>query len=77
MGITVRLLFNLRGHAPGGRGQFHQELAPGTTLAALLAGWGIPPEPPQVLLLNGLQASPEQVPQEGDTLVVFPPLEGG
>lgn len=77
MRLEVRLLFNLGSHAPGGQGHFWQDVAPGTTLAALLAAWGIPPQPGKVLLLNGRQASLDHVPQDGDVLVVFPPVEGG
>lgn len=77
MRIQVRLLFHLKDHGPGGQGQFPLDLAPGTTLGQILARLGIPPEPAKVLLLNGMQASLAQAPQEGDDLVVFPPVEGG
>lgn len=77
MRIQVRLLFNLKEHAPGGQGQFALDLAPGTTLGQVLASLGIPEQPAKVMLLNGIQASLDQAPREGDDLVVFPPVEGG
>lgn len=77
MRVTVRLLFDLKAHAPGQQSIFTLDLAPTTTLGQVLDSLGIARQPAKVMLLNGIQASLEQTPLAGDELVIFPPVEGG
>lgn len=49
----------------------------GTSVSQVLALLGVPEDAPKILLVNGRACSPETVLKEGDSLVFFPPLEGG
>ena len=54
-----------------------QEVAEGTTVAALLASLGVPPKLPKIVLVNGRARPAEYVLAPGDEISVFPPLAGG
>ncbi len=77
MNIEVKLYFHLRRYSPTGEGAFQVELPPGSTAARALADLGLPAEQPRVVLINGRPAGPDTPLRPGDSLVVFPPLEGG
>ncbi len=49
----------------------------GTSVSQVLALLGVPEDAPKILLVNGRARSLETVLEEGDSLVFFPPLEGG
>ncbi|MEJ5349257.1 MAG: MoaD/ThiS family protein [Desulfosoma sp.] len=53
------------------------EVPEGATVAQVLAMLGVPEEAPKILLVNGRARFPETVLAAGDSLVFFPPLEGG
>jgi sulfur carrier protein ThiS len=53
------------------------EVPEGTRVAEVLARLGVPADAPKILLVNGRARTPDTVLREGDSLVFFPPLEGG
>ena len=53
------------------------ELPAGATVGELIARLGIDSEQVQIVMLNGLQASPESRLQSGDRLGLFPAVGGG
>ena len=84
MDVEIKLFAGLRDRFPRGqRGRAHLELAPGTTLGALLNQLEVPPRQAQMTLVNGVQVprSPGVREQhelfEGDVVAIFPPVAGG
>lgn len=75
--VEVRLYSTLRRYAPGGQEPGFLELPAGSTVAAAIKALGIPEETPKVVLVNGRHASPSDSLREADSLVFFPPVEGG
>jgi molybdopterin converting factor small subunit len=53
------------------------DVSEGSSVREIIARLGIPDDHPHILLVNGRQARPETVLQDGETLAVFPPLAGG
>jgi sulfur carrier protein ThiS len=49
----------------------------GTTVAAVINQLKVPPEMEKVVFVNGRHRTEDYILQSGDTLVLFPPLEGG
>jgi len=77
MRVQVELFLHLRRYALPGEGPQEVELPPGATLGNLLERLGIPAGVQKVVLVDGrLRASSEAL-EEGETVTVFPPLEGG
>jgi sulfur carrier protein ThiS len=77
MKVEVKLLLTFKKEAGPSPNPFYLELSPGTTVAKAVASLPIPSNMPKVVLVNGRLSRDEQVLEEGDLLVVFPPLEGG
>ena len=79
MKVEVCLTATLAVYLPSGtRGdRAALDVPSGTTVADLLRRLKIPPELDTLTVINGRDASPEQVLAEGDILSVFPPLAGG
>jgi sulfur carrier protein ThiS len=75
--VKVKLLLTFKENVPGGKNPFYLESDPGITASQALALLSIPPSEPKVILLNGRFSTEEQELKDGDTLTVFPPLEGG
>jgi sulfur carrier protein ThiS len=75
--IGVKLYFHLQKYSPSGESAFEMELPRGSTPANVLAGLGLPEEVPKVILVNGRPAGLHTPLSLGDSLVIFPPLEGG
>jgi molybdopterin synthase sulfur carrier subunit len=72
--VTVKLFATFQ------QGRFEvaeRELAPGTTVGALLDQLGIPREELGVLLVSGRHAELDRVPGPGETISIFPLLGGG
>jgi molybdopterin converting factor small subunit len=76
MRIVVKLYGDLKMHAPGDRNQFALTVTRGTTLGDIHEMLAIP-EHAHVSLINGRRAHQKSRFEEGDTLVMFPPLAGG
>jgi sulfur carrier protein ThiS len=53
------------------------EVPGGMTVAQVLDLLGVPSEPSKLIFVNGRPQSPGHVLGPGDSLVFFPPLEGG
>lgn len=57
------------------------ELAPGTTIAQVVAAHNLPPKWVHLVLVNGVYVAPENraahVLVEGDVLAIWPPIAGG
>jgi molybdopterin converting factor small subunit len=76
MRIVVKLYGELKMHAPGDLNQFTLTVSQETTLGDIHAMLAMT-EQAHVSLINGRRAHGESRFEEGDTLVMFPPLAGG
>jgi molybdopterin converting factor small subunit len=76
MRILVKLYGDLKMYAPGDRNPFELSVPQETTLGGIHAMLAIPGHA-HVSLINGRRAHRESRFEEGDTLVMFPPLAGG
>lgn len=79
MTIELALFAYLSQYQPDGQGGRHArpfELAPGTTVGAIITQLGLPDEP-RVVFVNGRHAEEEQELHDGDRLAIFPPVAGG
>jgi len=77
MNVHVSLFANLRDYSPAGEGSFDLRLAAGATVADLVAALHIPPVVQAVVLVNGRRADLDTVLNAGDSVTLFPPMEGG
>ena len=77
MNVHVSLFANLRDYSPGGEGSFDLRLDSGATIADLMAALHIPPVVQAVILVNGRRADFDTVLNDGDSVTLFPPMEGG
>ena len=79
MEIRVELFLRFRDFAPAGsrEGRGRLEVPEGATPADVLALLRIPPEARKVVLVDGRLQPPSTPLRGGQTLTVFPPLEGG
>jgi thiamine biosynthesis protein ThiS len=82
--IRLKLFASLTGHlAPADRraGAMDLELAPGTTIAALIDQRGLPRQLCTLVLVNGVFVPPGELERrvlaEGDVLAIWPPVGGG
>lgn len=74
MKVEIRLFATFR------NGRFKKEvwdLPERTKVRDVLDRLGIKPEEVAILLVNGLDADPERVLQDGDYISLFPPVGGG
>ena len=76
MRIHIKLYGDLKKHAPNGPSQFSMTVPPGTTLADFHATLAIPAGS-HTSLINGRRADRETRLEEGDTIVLMPPIAGG
>lgn len=79
MKVEVCLLATLSVYLPrGGSGDsVSLEVPERTTVGQVVANLGIPAHVDCLRVVNGHDASPEQVLADGDVLSLFPPLAGG
>jgi sulfur-carrier protein len=77
MSVHVSLFANLRDYSPGSEGHFDLRLASGASIADLVAALHIPPVVQMVILINGRRADLDTVLNAGDSVTLFPPMEGG
>ena len=79
MKVEVKLFATLARFLPqtATAGAVTVEFPEGTSVAGLIATLGIPADLPAIVLLNGRDAAPDQVLQDGDSFAMFPPLAGG
>ncbi len=72
--VTVKLFASFQ------QGRFEiaqRDLAPGTTLAALVDALCIPREEVGIVLVSGRHATLDRVARPGETIAIFPLLGGG
>jgi len=75
--VRVRLFGELARYS-GGRGySFDWPLAPGETIADLIASIGIPAVEVWMVAINGIKTGVETVPAPGDEVMIFSPVGGG
>ncbi len=77
MKIHVSLFANLRDYSQGGKGSFELTLADGASIEDLLNTIGVPTLVEAVILVNGRRANLDTVLNAGDSVTLFPPMEGG
>jgi molybdopterin converting factor small subunit len=77
MKVSVRLFANLREYAPDGTGDFEMDLAVGAPLKTIFETLAIPDQVQTVALVNGRRADPDTRLNPGDSITLFPPMEGG
>lgn len=77
MNVQISLFANLRNYAPVDKGSFQMDLAAGTTVEDLIAVLKIPATVQAVILVNGRRADLKTTLHPGDTVTLFPPMEGG
>jgi sulfur carrier protein ThiS len=78
MNITLKLFASLRRYLPEDctGSACDLEVDPGTTVADVLARYGVPTEG-IVILVNGRSVDLDQALEEGDVMAVFHALAGG
>jgi len=78
MKIRVNLFVNLRQYAPEGEdGVFEIELGLGETVGRLIEILKVPSTVKRVILVNGCHADEDTHLTDGDTVTLFPTMEGG
>lgn len=79
MRIAIKLFATLARYLPeaSSGGTAILEVPDGTTVRQLVSSLGISDQIPAITLVNGRDAAAEQVLEDGDVLVMFPPLAGG
>ncbi len=75
--ITVKSYASMKKFLNGLPASGHVKLPEGAPVGAVLKQLGVPPELKKVVLVNGRHRPEEHQLRNGDTLVFFPPLEGG
>jgi len=77
MRVQVELFLHLRRYALPGEGPQEIELSDGATVGELVTRLGIPAGVQKVVLVDGRLRALDAPLREGETVTVFPPLEGG
>jgi sulfur carrier protein ThiS len=84
MRITFKLFANLTDYLPPAAQATNSltlELAPGTTVAEVIAAQNLPEKSVHLVLVNGVYVPPEQrggrVMADGEELAIWPPVAGG
>jgi len=77
MRIRVELFLHLKKHAPSQDSPLDLEVPAGSTVGSALSRLGIPENTEKVVLVDGRVRDFSYALDEGETLTVFPPLEGG
>ena len=77
MKVEVRLYATLRKYGPVHEGPLMMDLIQGDRLARLMELLGMPPDVEKVILVNGRPGEPNSILNEGDLVVIFPPVAGG
>ena len=79
MKVNVKLIATYREHLPPGtEGNITSvEVPPGSTIAEILAPFGIPLDDSSVIVLNGLTVDLDTLVSEGDTISAFSAIAGG
>jgi sulfur carrier protein ThiS len=76
MSVTIHMHGNLRRFLPEGRDRTTMEVAPGTSIEALLASLGADRDT-WLVAVNGVACEPHRILQDGDLLDCFEPVAAG
>ncbi|HXJ82917.1 MAG TPA: MoaD/ThiS family protein [Candidatus Methylomirabilis sp.] len=76
MTVTVHMHVNLRRFMPEGRDRLAMDVAPGTTIEALLATLSATRDT-WLVAVNGVACEPDRILQDGDLLDCFEPVAAG
>lgn len=77
MRVTVKLYGNLKKYLPGKKEVGQMEVEAGTTIAALLARFGVPDSEVWMSAVNDTVVDASTPLRDGDVLEVFEPVGGG
>ncbi len=77
MRVTVELQAYLEQYSPDGQAVFEYTLPDGATVQTLVSQLNVPEEMASVIVLNGRSADLDDPLQNGDRLILIPPLAGG
>jgi len=84
MKITFKLYASLGAYLPQearGHNQMALEVAPGATIAEVIAPFSLPTKLVHLVLVNGVYVPPDEratkVLTDGDVLAIWPPIAGG
>jgi len=77
MRVTVELQAYLEQYSPDGQAVFEYTLPDGATVQTLVRQLNVPGEMASVIVLNGRSADLDDPLQNGDRLILIPPLAGG
>lgn len=75
--VRVELFADLRSYAPPEGATMDLELPAGTTMHQVIERFGIPADYEVTIGRNGERAMREDTVEDGDTLLLFSPMEGG
>lgn len=75
--VNLKFFAGLRNHLPPEPFPYTAEFPEGSTVADVLERYGVPPDKPRILLINGVHSEVGSVLKDGDTLSLFPPVAGG
>ena len=77
MRVTVELQAYLEQYSPDGQAVFEYTLPDGATVQTLVRQLSVPEEMASVIVLNARSADLDDPLQDGDRLILIPPLAGG
>lgn len=84
MKITLKLFASLTAHLPAearARHRMELDVGPGTTVAEVIRGQGIPPAQCAIVLVDGVWVAASEWDSrtlaEGQALAIWPPVAGG
>ncbi len=77
MRVTVELQAYLEQYSPDGQSVFQYALPDGATVQTLVRLLNVPEEMAGVIVLNGRSADFDDSLQDGDRVILIPPLAGG
>ncbi|KKL18097.1 hypothetical protein LCGC14_2478930 [marine sediment metagenome] len=77
MRVTVELQAYLEQYSPDGQAVFEYTLPDGATVQTLVRQLSVPEEMASVIVLNDRSADLDNPLQDGDRVILIPPLAGG
>ncbi len=77
MRVTVELQAYLEQYSPDGQAVFEYTLPDGATVQTLVRRLSVPEEMASVIVINGRSADFDDPLQDGDRVILIPPLAGG
>ena len=77
MKLKVELQAYLEQYSPNGEGVFEYEMPDGSRVRDVVDKLGIPDELASIVIVGNMNTDWSQVIQEGDHVILIPPLAGG